>query len=316
MRRLPAGHCRSRVGSKWHGPDALKAFAADPDISLEQEDPFVLFRKRNFLQPDEIEQLLHATGSDAFKNPYAGTGATPQNIRSSRSTVLPAKNAATQRVRTRIASLAQVEEDRIEPLQIVQYRQGQAYAPHIDWSTHPVFRVNNRVYSMLVLLQQADEGGETAMCEPRVFGANGRAFRLEPGEALCWSNLDRRNCWTTDNRHEARQVQAGVKIALNVWIRQTTHDLAKDACVALLPGNKALQGDAEPIVRQFLQEHPDLAREMGGAVSLRSFTHRAMDIWLAMSAFMASPQNRDRCERISPAVTRPGKTRSIKRRPL
>jgi hypothetical protein len=205
--------------------------------------------------------------------------------------VLPSTCASVQLVRSRIAELARVDEDRIEPLQIVQYREGQAYAPHIDWSTHPVFRVNNRVYSMLVLLQSANEGGETVMCDPRVFGASGRIFRLEPGEALCWSNLDRRGCWTTDNCHEGRRVRSGIKIALNVWIRQTSHDLVKDVCVALLPEDKSQQIHAEPIVRQFLHDHPDLAREMGGAISLRSFTHRAREIWSALSDFMASAKS-------------------------
>ena len=102
-----------------------------------------------------------------------------------------------------------------EPLNVLRYRPGQSYAPHLD--AVPGL-ANQRVVTMLLWLNDDYDGGDT------VFPKAGATLRGETGDALLFENV------TADGRpdpatiHEGRPVTRGEKLLASRWIRARPSD--------------------------------------------------------------------------------------------
>jgi len=103
-----------------------------------------------------------------------------------------------------------------EPLQVLRYRQGQEFKPHVD--TLP-FESNQRVATALVTLNQDYKGGETAFLELDF------QWKGSLGDALIFANVTADGSPDSRLRHAGRAVTAGEKMLASRWIRARSLDL-------------------------------------------------------------------------------------------
>ena len=111
----------------------------------------------------------------------------------------------------RIAKAAKTSVRNGEPLQILRYGRGQEFKPHRDCTED---RVNQRVLTMLVYLNDAYTGGET------LFLKSGLNVRGETGDGLLFRNAAPDGTPDMDSLHAGLPVLSGEKLIASRWIRQ------------------------------------------------------------------------------------------------
>lgn len=172
---------------------------------------------KDFISQEEASELL-TMGSSADFGLSSTKHSDGQEWRSSSSAVLRRNNAVVDRVRRRAAKVCGVRPSFVEDLQVVRYRPGERYQPHMD-SDGP----HHRHWTFLLYLNDPGGGGATGfpllqlrvMPAPRaaVFWEN---LRSEPG-----MDLPVRNYYTL---HDG-QVPTGEhpKFAVNIWVRNSEY---------------------------------------------------------------------------------------------
>jgi prolyl 4-hydroxylase len=137
---------------------------------------------------------------------------TPHPVRTSDAAMFGvfAEDVVVAAINRRIAALSATRADQGEPLQVLRYRPGGEYKPHMDaLPAEP----NQRILTVLVYLSDDYDGGETR------FVRTGLSFRGRIGDALLFRNA------AADGRpdpmalHAGLPVTRGVKYLASRWIR-------------------------------------------------------------------------------------------------
>ena len=113
----------------------------------------------------------------------------------------------------RMAALSGTRPEQGEPLQILRYRPGGEYKPHLD--ALPA-EANQRVLTLLVYLSDDYEGGETH------FPKTGLTFRGRTGDALLFRNAGPDGRPDPLSLHAGLPVKKGTKYLASRWIRAET----------------------------------------------------------------------------------------------
>jgi prolyl 4-hydroxylase len=141
------------------------------------------------------------------------TGAmVPHPVRSSDAAAFGvfAEDLVVNAVNRRIAAVSGTRLDQGEPLQLLRYRPGGEYKPHMDaLPAEP----NQRILTGLVYLSDGYEGGET--CFPHT----GLSFRGRTGDALIFRNSAADGRPDPLSLHAGLPVTKGVKYLASRWIR-------------------------------------------------------------------------------------------------
>ena len=111
----------------------------------------------------------------------------------------------------RIAAASGTDVAAGEPLQVLRYRPGQAYTPHLDAVRG---LANQRRLTMLVWLNDGYEGGETRFLETDL------RVRGRVGDALLFRNTLADGNPDPASRHEGMPVTRGEKLLASRWIRE------------------------------------------------------------------------------------------------
>jgi prolyl 4-hydroxylase len=110
----------------------------------------------------------------------------------------------------RIAALSGTRLDQGEPLQLLRYRPGGEYKPHMDaLPAEP----NQRILTVLVYLSDDYQGGETQ------FPRTGLSFRGRTGDALLFRNASADGRPDLLSLHAGLPVTRGTKYLASRWIR-------------------------------------------------------------------------------------------------
>jgi prolyl 4-hydroxylase len=109
----------------------------------------------------------------------------------------------------RLAALSGTDVTQGEPLQVLRYRPGQEYKPHIDAIPGTD---NPRTVTILVYLNEEYEGGET------YFTAPGLSVRGRLGDALLFRTLDANGRPNLAAEHAGMPVTGGTKLIASRWI--------------------------------------------------------------------------------------------------
>jgi prolyl 4-hydroxylase len=125
----------------------------------------------------------------------------------------PLENPAVHALNRRIAAASGTAVGCGEPLQVLRYRVGEEYKPHID--AIPGF-ANQRVLTMIVWLNDDYEGGETSFLAP------GLKLRGQAGDGLLFANVDARGERDLRSVHAGLPVTRGEKYIASRWIRAET----------------------------------------------------------------------------------------------
>ena len=149
-------------------------------------------------------------------------GLRPDTARDNDSAVLGMEHADTLVgfVRARIAALAGVPIEALEPTQVLRYEVGQQFGVHVDFldvskpgQARDVEEHGQRGMTVLVYLNEDYEGGETA------FPDLGLSFKGRKGDALMFWNLTESGEPDWRTRHIGTAPTRGVKWLLSQWIR-------------------------------------------------------------------------------------------------
>ncbi|HEX8261767.1 MAG TPA: 2OG-Fe(II) oxygenase [Allosphingosinicella sp.] len=121
-----------------------------------------------------------------------------------------AEDLAVNAINRRIAALSGTAPAQGESLQVLRYRPGGQYKPHMDGlPAEP----NQRILTVLVYLSDDYEGGETR------FERTGLAFRGKAGDALLFRNANAEGRPDPMSLHAGLPVAKGVKYLASRWIR-------------------------------------------------------------------------------------------------
>lgn len=126
-------------------------------------------------------------------------------------------------VRSRIAALANVAIEGLEPSQILHYEVGQEFRPHHDFLdvgipalAREVAARGQRALTALVYLNDSYEGGHTA------FPHLGRSFKGRKGDALVFWNVGEDGAPDWSTLHAGTAPTRGEKWLFSQWIRVRT----------------------------------------------------------------------------------------------
>ena len=134
------------------------------------------------------------------------------------------KDRVVMRAVQRAAYLVGLTPAHAEAVQVVHYEPGGQYRPHHDYFSpedknyvRKCFVQGNRLVSFFVYLSPCAGGGRTYFPQLRV------GFVPQPGEAVCWYNLDRHGNLDERTLHAGEPVTEGEKWGMNIWLRERAH---------------------------------------------------------------------------------------------
>jgi prolyl 4-hydroxylase len=136
----------------------------------------------------------------------------PNPIRTSEGTAFGVfgEDLVVNAVNRRIAAASGTTLAQGEPLQLLRYRGGQEYRPHMD--ALPA-ESNQRILTMLVYLSSDYDGGETH------FPRTGLSYRGQEGDALLFRNVTENGRADPMALHAGLPVTRGTKLIATRWIR-------------------------------------------------------------------------------------------------
>jgi len=168
----------------------LPGFPEMPPLVLSAVKPKA-YLFRNFLSVEECDHLMKLAKAELAPSTVVGAGGTsvPSTIRTSAGMFLrKAADKTLENIEYRIAAASGTPEPNGEGMQILRYDVGQKYDPHFDYFHDAVNpspkRGGQRMATMLIYLENTEEGGETIF--PR--GTRAETFDLtEEGNPHEWS---------------------------------------------------------------------------------------------------------------------------------
>lgn len=127
------------------------------DIVARLEEPLIVVLG-NVLSNEECEELI-SLSKDKMKRSKIGATREVNELRTSSSTFIEeSENDIVARVETRVSSIMNIPIEHGEGLQILQYTPGQQYIAHHDFFKKAD---NNRISTLIMYLNDVEEGGET-----------------------------------------------------------------------------------------------------------------------------------------------------------
>jgi prolyl 4-hydroxylase len=114
-------------------------------------------------------------------------------------------------INRRVATLSGTAYEQGEPLQLLQYQNGDEYRPHLDALPG---EQNQRIMTVIMYLSDAYEGGETE------FLRTGFSFKGRKGDALLFANVLPNGQPDPLSLHCGRPVVRGTKSIATRWIRK------------------------------------------------------------------------------------------------
>ena len=175
----------------------------------------------DFITAEEGAELLRLAEPSFHRSPVRSV-ATDRRT-SSTATLMTRGNWAVTRVRERIAAFSGYNENALEPLQVVRYHPGEKYEPHHDlFDLCDLPQKPRRHLTFLIYLNTMDENAGAHTTFPRL------KVSIPPkaGTALVFNDV-------LDNGHDDERTEhggaapaAGVKYAINCWIRARSPDRA------------------------------------------------------------------------------------------
>lgn len=123
------------------------------------------------------------------------------------------EDPAIHAINRRLAALSGTKVEQGEALQILRYRPGQQYYPHVDW----LGEENARILTALIYLNDNYGGGETA------FVKTGLKVKGRKGDALVFSSVRGDGEFEPLSEHAGLPVTSGAKYLASRWIRARRH---------------------------------------------------------------------------------------------
>jgi prolyl 4-hydroxylase len=183
-----------------------RKLSSSPEVSVFEQ----------FMSPAECDYLISAANpllqQSVIVDPSSGQ-LRPHPIRTSDGAFFPwaAEDLVISALNRRMAKASRTDTQCGEPLQVLRYRPGQEYRPHFD--ALPAAS-NQRVYTMLVYLNDGYAGGET------FFTRTGLKYAGKRGAGLLFRNVGPEGRPDPQAEHAGLPVVQGEKFIASRWIRE------------------------------------------------------------------------------------------------
>lgn len=177
------------------------------------KEPLIM-RLERFLTDDECRQLIETAAPRLKESKLVNK--VVSEIRTSRGMFFEeGESAFIHRIERRIAQLMNVPIEHAEGLQVLHYGPGQDYKAHHDFfqENTPSAR-NNRISTLIVYLNDVDEGGET------VFPLLQIQVKPKRGSALYFEYFYREQALNDLTLHSSVPVVRGEKWVATQWMRR------------------------------------------------------------------------------------------------
>ena len=184
----------------------IERLVSQPDVSI----------ARAAFTPDECAELIRLATPRlvpaVIVDPTSGQ-LRPDPIRSSDSAAFAwlAEDVFIHAINRRLARLTMTDVAAGEPLQILRYRRGGEYRPHVDSVADAI---NQRIATALLYLNDDYDGGETHFIMPDV------KLRGAVGDVVIFRNVTADGVADPSSRHAGLPVVRGQKYLASRWIRQ------------------------------------------------------------------------------------------------
>lgn len=186
----------------------------DKEIALvaKIDAPLILVMD-NVLSYVECDALVELA-KDRMQRAKIGKSHQISDIRTSSSMFFEeSENEWIHKIETRASELMSVPVSHAEPLQILHYRAGEQYQPHFDYFTTGD-AVNNRISTMVMYLNDVEEGGET------YFPSLQFAATPRKGSAVYFEYFYNDSRLNELTLHAGSPVAAGEKWVATMWMRR------------------------------------------------------------------------------------------------
>jgi len=196
---------------------------------LHESTPRVLYT-RHFLTDEECESVVNMSLPYFQRSQVAAydkgqQGATKLNIvdnaRTSSGTWISRLNMnfVIRKFTKRISHWSQLAPDHGEDIQVLEYKIGQEYKPHVDYFDpkyyeHFLQNGGQRIASVLCFLNDVPAGGET------IFPYVNLKVKPKKGAAILWYNAFPNGTLDATSAHGGAPVMEGVKYVAIQWMRQ------------------------------------------------------------------------------------------------
>lgn len=179
----------------------------------------------NVLDPAECEQLIALARPrltpSTIVDPASGRDTMSTTRNSEGMFFRLAENELVARIDRRVSALMRLPVEQGEGLQVLRYAPGAASMPHFDFlmpvneaNRHSLARSGQRVATMVIYLNDVDEGGET------VFPEAGFASAPRKGSAVFFEYCNRDGQLDPLSLHAGAAPSSGEKWVVTKWMRQ------------------------------------------------------------------------------------------------
>ncbi|WP_432360476.1 2OG-Fe(II) oxygenase [Sporosarcina sp. UB5] len=183
------------------------------DIVTRLEEPLIVVLG-NVLSSEECDELIRLT-KDKMKRSKIGTTREVNDLRTSSSTFIEeSENEIVARVEKRVSTIMNIPIEHGEGLQILRYTPGQQYKAHHDFFSSTSNVANNRISTLVMYLNDVEEGGETYFPELN--------FSVSPqkGMAVYFEYFYNDQTLNDLTLHGGAPVIAGEKWVATQWMRR------------------------------------------------------------------------------------------------
>jgi prolyl 4-hydroxylase len=177
------------------------------------EEPLIM-RMEGVLTDEECRQLIESAAPRLKESRLVNR--VVSEIRTSRGMFFEEEeNPFIRRIERRIAELMNVPVEHAEGLQVLHYGQGQEYRAHHDFfAPHTAAARNNRISTLVIYLNDVEEGGET------VFPLLNLAVKPKRGSAVYFEYFYRNQSLNERTLHASAPVVRGEKWVATQWMRR------------------------------------------------------------------------------------------------
>jgi prolyl 4-hydroxylase len=181
------------------------------------DEPLILILE-NVLSNLECDALVDLA-KNRMERAKIGKSHVVSDIRTSSSMFFEeSENVWIKKVETRVSELMNIPVSHADPLQILHYKPGEQYQPHYDYFTSGNV-VNNRISTLVMYLNDVDEGGET------YFPSLHFSVTPKKGSAVYFEYFYNDYHLNELTLHGGNPVAVGEKWVATQWMRRQSHRL-------------------------------------------------------------------------------------------
>lgn len=197
-----------------HIGNKIKTADREVNIIARFEEPLVVILG-NVLSEEECEQLIHLS-KDKLRRSKIGKSHEVNEIRTSSSMFFQeSENDLVMKLEKRISSIMNIPTEHGDGLQILKYTPGQEYKAHFDFFASQNKEIkNNRISTMVIYLNDVEEGGETYFPKLNLSVSPGR------GTAVYFEYFYNEQTINELTLHGGAPVVAGEKWVATQWMRR------------------------------------------------------------------------------------------------